>query len=243
MKEVLRRETYRTAVGGDRGADRPACLPWGLGRTRASRCLSWPGSGPRLIIQRAVEDEFDAWLGRARYERRPGISAGCATTTRASQRLSPAPGAGARGRARGGDPAGPRGGRAVRLEAVSVQHEGAAHRAAAGDGDRRVRQGAVDARHQVAVRAGGARQALQGDRLADLRRASGRFERSSAATSTTSRWRRCSWTPSFSRSARTGPRRACWWPGDLPNRASACCLKVMLGMRESHEDWLALGGT
>ena len=24
--------------------------------------------GARLIIQRAVEDEFDAWLGRARYE-------------------------------------------------------------------------------------------------------------------------------------------------------------------------------
>jgi putative transposase len=28
--------------------------------------------GARLIIQRAVEDEFDTWLGRARYERRPG---------------------------------------------------------------------------------------------------------------------------------------------------------------------------
>jgi putative transposase len=27
--------------------------------------------GARLIIQRAVGDEFDAWLGRARYERRP----------------------------------------------------------------------------------------------------------------------------------------------------------------------------
>src|SRR5260370_33033911 len=27
--------------------------------------------GARLIIQRAVEDEFDAWLGRARYGRRP----------------------------------------------------------------------------------------------------------------------------------------------------------------------------
>jgi putative transposase len=26
--------------------------------------------GARLIIQRAVEDEFDAWLGRARCERR-----------------------------------------------------------------------------------------------------------------------------------------------------------------------------
>src|SRR2546423_11953772 len=26
--------------------------------------------GARLIIQRAVEDEFDTWLGRARYERK-----------------------------------------------------------------------------------------------------------------------------------------------------------------------------
>src|SRR5438093_3134100 len=30
----------------------------------------------RLIIQRAVEDEFDAWLGRARYERRPDYQRG-----------------------------------------------------------------------------------------------------------------------------------------------------------------------
>ena len=29
--------------------------------------------GARLIIQRAVEDEFDTWLGRARYERRPEL--------------------------------------------------------------------------------------------------------------------------------------------------------------------------
>src|ERR1019366_960626 len=28
--------------------------------------------GARLIIQRAVEEEFDSWLSRARYERRPG---------------------------------------------------------------------------------------------------------------------------------------------------------------------------
>jgi transposase-like protein len=32
--------------------------------------------GARLIIQRAVEEEFDAWLGRARYERRPEASPG-----------------------------------------------------------------------------------------------------------------------------------------------------------------------
>ena len=32
--------------------------------------------GARLIIQRAVEDEFDAWLGRARCERRPEYQRG-----------------------------------------------------------------------------------------------------------------------------------------------------------------------
>jgi len=34
------------------------------------------GMGARLIIQRAVEEEFDSWLGRARYERRPGAAPG-----------------------------------------------------------------------------------------------------------------------------------------------------------------------
>jgi putative transposase len=41
--------------------------------------LAWLGA--KLIIQRAVEDEFDAWLGRARYERKPeappGKRGGC----------------------------------------------------------------------------------------------------------------------------------------------------------------------
>jgi transposase-like protein len=32
--------------------------------------------GARLIIQCAVEDEFDAWLGRARYGRRPDCQRG-----------------------------------------------------------------------------------------------------------------------------------------------------------------------
>ena len=52
--------------------------------------------GARLIIQRAVEDEFDAWLGRARYERRPDISAG-ATRPRSAQRVSASQGADRRG--------------------------------------------------------------------------------------------------------------------------------------------------
>src|SRR3954454_6804170 len=32
--------------------------------------------GARLIIPRAVEDEFEAWLGRSRYERRPDSQRG-----------------------------------------------------------------------------------------------------------------------------------------------------------------------
>jgi putative transposase len=36
--------------------------------------------GARLIIQRAVEDEFDAWLGRARHERRPDHQRGLRST-------------------------------------------------------------------------------------------------------------------------------------------------------------------
>ena len=50
--------------------------------------------GARLIIQRAVEDEFDAWLGRARYERRPEAPVGPPSTRRLpAQRdaRSPAP--------------------------------------------------------------------------------------------------------------------------------------------------------
>src|SRR5205809_3372902 len=52
-----------------------SCSPWELARTPGSRCQGSPSTA-RLIIQRAVEDEFDAWLGRARYERRPEAPSG-----------------------------------------------------------------------------------------------------------------------------------------------------------------------
>jgi Transposase, Mutator family len=48
------------------------------------------------------------------------------------------------------------------------------------------------------------------------------LRRSGAATSTTSTWRRCSWTPPSWRSGATDPRRACWSPGALPKTANAC---------------------
>src|SRR2546430_6805311 len=45
-------------------------LAVGVGENPRESLSSLAKLGARLIIQRAVEDEFDAWLGRARYERR-----------------------------------------------------------------------------------------------------------------------------------------------------------------------------
>jgi len=46
-------------------------LAVGVGESPREALSELARLGARLIIQRAVEDEFDAWLGRARYERRP----------------------------------------------------------------------------------------------------------------------------------------------------------------------------
>jgi putative transposase len=46
-------------------------LALGVGENPRESLSELAKLGARLIIQRAVEDEFDAWLGRARYERRP----------------------------------------------------------------------------------------------------------------------------------------------------------------------------
>jgi putative transposase len=45
-------------------------LAVGVGESPRESLSELARLGARLIIQRAVEDEFDAWLGRARYERR-----------------------------------------------------------------------------------------------------------------------------------------------------------------------------
>ena len=72
----LRRETYRTAVGGDTKSEIDNLLAVGVGENPRESLSELAKLGARLIIQRAVEDEFDAWLGRARYERRPEYERG-----------------------------------------------------------------------------------------------------------------------------------------------------------------------
>ena len=161
--------------------------------------------GARLIIQRAVEEEFDTWLGRARYERKPEAGAGEA------QRVPSAAPADRGGRAADRDPAGPRGGDPVRLEAVPevALQAAAANGPAQGAGDRRVRARPVDARCRVAVRRGRAREDLEVDAWPrSARSCTSGSRRSVAARSTTSTWSCCSSTRSTYRSARAARRKA-----------------------------------
>jgi transposase-like protein len=51
-------------------------LAVGVGENARESLSELARLGARLIIQRAVEEEFDAWLGRSRYERRPGYQRG-----------------------------------------------------------------------------------------------------------------------------------------------------------------------
>ena len=51
-------------------------LSVGVGESPRESLSALAKLGARLIIQRAVEDEFEAWLGRARYERRPEYQRG-----------------------------------------------------------------------------------------------------------------------------------------------------------------------
>jgi len=55
-------------------------LAVGVGESPREALSELARLGARLIVQRAVEDQFDAWLGRARYERRreapPGLRNG-----------------------------------------------------------------------------------------------------------------------------------------------------------------------
>ena len=188
------RRTVPPAVGGDRGAERRVCSPWGWAKTRGSRRLSRRSSGP-------VDHPAGGRGGVRGVARAGALSAPAGLSARSAQRLSPAPGADRGGRACGRDAGGPPGGRAVCVQALPTRHQAAAHRAVAGDGDRRVRARPIDARRRAAVRAGRAGEAVQVDRRpGSAASCASALRRSSAATSTASS---------------TGIIRACmgrrWW--------------------------------
>ena len=130
--------------------------------------------GARLIIQRAVEDEFDAWLGRARYERRPAHQRGLRNydsglrngfRPRTVQTLEGELEVEIPQIREAAEPfvskLFPCSARFLRTEPLRAMVIGAFVRRA------------LDARHRVAVREGRAREALEDDRLAHLHREQG----------------------------------------------------------------------
>ena len=83
------------AAGGDRGADRPVAGRGGVGEDPRESLSELARLGARLIIQRAVEVEFDACsVERAMSAAmRPVVG----STTRATNALAAAAGASSRG--------------------------------------------------------------------------------------------------------------------------------------------------
>ena len=192
--------------------------------------------GARLIIQRAVEDEFDAWLGRARYERRPEAPPGLRNGFR-PRRVQTAEGELSVEIPQVREAAEPfvsklfpRGTKLLRTEPLRAMVIGAFVRG--------LSMRDVESLCEQA----GLGKLSKSTAVTDLQRAARALRGSSgAATSTTSSWRRCSWTRPSSRPPRRAQGGRAGRLGLHRQRASACCLAVMLGMRESHEDWLALG--
>ena len=197
--------------------------------------LAWLGA--RLVIQRAVRDEFDAWLGRARDERRLGYQRGlrnCDSGLRNGfvrarcGRWRASCGSRSRGSARRPSRSSPSCFRAARgccaepLRAIVI---GAFVR------------GLLMREIESLCEKAGLGMLSRRPRRAFARSCASALRRSGAAASTTFRWRRCFWMRSF------------WWsvraPGEgvlvawgFIERGERVLLAVMLGMREAHEDWI-----
>src|SRR4051812_27290725 len=172
--------------------------------------------GARLIIQRAVEEEFDAWLGRARYERRPDYQRGLRNGFR-PRRVQTAEGELSVEMPQVRAAAEPfvsklfsRGTKLLRTEPLRAMVIGASSAGC---------RCATSSR--CASRPGRASSPNRPPRGSAANCASA-LSSFGAAISTTSRWRRCSWTRSFSRSDPMAPRRACWSHGGSPRPVSAC---------------------
>ena len=172
--------------------------------------------GARLIIQRAVEDEFDAWLGRARYERRPDYQRGLRNGFR-PRKVQTAEGELSVEIPQVREAAEPfvsklfpRATKVLRTEPLRAMVIGAYVRGLSMRDVESLCEKAGLGKLSKSTAAGSARSYASAS------------SSSTAATSTRSGWRRCSWTPCFSRSAPTAPRRACWSLGGSPRRASAC---------------------
>jgi hypothetical protein len=218
------RRTVPPSAGIEAQIDR--LLAVGVGENPRESLSELARLGARLSIQRAVEDAFDAWLGRARFERRPDHQRGLRTSDGGLRNGFRA----RRVRTAEGElwveipqvreaaepfvsKLFPRGTTLLRTEPLRAMVIGAF-----------VRGLSMRDVESLCEQAGLGKLSSRPLRGSAASCASA-LSSSGAAISTAFRWRRCAWTRCFSRSAPTGPRRACWSPGASASRASACCCR------------------
>jgi hypothetical protein len=215
MKEVVRvKRTVPPSAEIEEQSNRLVAV--GVGGNPRESLSELAKLGARLIIQCAVEEEFDAWLGRARHERRSEAPPRLRNGFR-PRRVQTAEGELEVEIPQVREAAEPfvsklfpRGTKLLRTEPLKAMVIGASAGRRCATSNRcasRPDWGSSRSRPRPGSAASGA----------------SALRPSSAATSTTSTWRRCSSTRSFSPSAATAPRRACWSPGDSPKKASGSC--------------------
>ena len=189
-----------TAVSAEIEDQIDQLLAVGVGENPRESLSGLAKLGARLIIQRAVEDEFDAWLGRARYDRRPNYQrglrnyqSGLRNGFRPRKLQTAEASSGWRSRRSGRQPSrssqsSSRGERKLlRTEPLRAMVIGAF-----------VRGLSMRDIESLCDKAGlGKLSKSTASRICEELRE--RFEASSAATSTTSTWPRCSWTRSSCR--------------------------------------------
>src|SRR4051794_2601202 len=234
MKEVLRRETHGTASAEiEEQIDR--LLAVGVGENPRESLSELAKLGARLIIQRAVEDEFDAWLGRARYERRPEAPPGLRNGFR-SRRVQTAEGELAVEIPQVREAAEPfvsklfpRGTKLLRTEPLKAMVIGAFVR---GLSMRDVESLCEEAGLGKLSKSTAARI------CSELRE---RFEAFGRRDLYAVRVAALFLDAVFLSVRRDGPKEGVLVAWGFTEQGERVLLAVMLGMRESHEDWLALG--
>ena len=140
------------------------------------------------------------------------------------------------------DPAGPEAAETFDVKAVPRDAEAVADRAPQGAGDRRVRARPLDARRRVAVRAGRAGQAVEVDRVADLRGAPRALRGVQAPHLYETRLVALFLDATFISVRPSGPKEGVLVAWGFTEEGERVLLEVMLGMRESYGTGRRSGG-
>jgi putative transposase len=216
------RRTVRPSAEIEEQIDR--LLAVGVGENPRESLSELARLGARLIIQRAVEDEFDAWLGRARDERRPDSQRGLRNYDSGLRNgFRPRKVQTLEGELEVEIPQVREAAEPFVSKLFFVQHEAVAHRAAAGDGDRRVRARVVDARRRVAGEKAGLGKLSKSTASRICSELRERFEQFKRRDLYDIRLAALFLDAVFLSVRPDGPRRACWSPGASPRMVSACC--------------------